>query len=64
MISSLEKYKKDLDSPIIRGESLILALTCEQNKSGFEEAASQQFGDEAAALIKGLPENQRRLSRL
>ncbi|MDE3202387.1 MAG: hypothetical protein KGN79_15865 [Acidobacteriota bacterium] len=56
MISNLEKYKKDLVSLIKRGDSLILALSYEQDKSGFERAAKQRWGDKAAAdTIKNLP---------
>lgn len=55
MISNLEKYKKDLESLIKRGKDLGLALSYEEDKSAFEQAATQQLGDKAAALIKELP---------
>lgn len=55
MISNLEKYKKDLDSLLDRGQSLIFALSREQDESGFERAAKQKWGDGAAAIIKTLP---------
>jgi hypothetical protein len=55
MISNLEKYKKDLESLIRRGNSLCFALSYEQDKSGFEKDAKRQLGDKAAAFLKGLP---------
>lgn len=56
MISNLEKYKKDIESLGKRGNSLVLALSYEQDRSGVESAIKQQLGaDEAAACIKDLP---------
>lgn len=55
MISNLEKYKTDLESLIKRGSLLVNALSHEQNKSAFEEEAKRLLGDNAAALIKSLP---------
>jgi hypothetical protein len=55
MISNLEKYKKDIESLAKKGHSLILALSYQQDKAGFESAIKQQLGDRTAAYIKGLP---------
>lgn len=55
MISNLEKYKKDLESLAKRGDSLVLALSYEQDKPGFESALKKQLGDRTAAYLKGLP---------
>lgn len=55
MISNLEKYKKDLESLIERGNSLSLALSYEQDKSGFEKLVRQKWGDRTGVFLKGLP---------
>jgi hypothetical protein len=55
MISNLEKYKKDVESLIQRGNSLSVALSYDQDRSGFEKLAKQQFKDKAPAFLKGLP---------
>ena len=51
MISNLEKYKKDLDRLINRGESLFDAIQCECYPAEFKEAA----GEHAEKIIKTLP---------
>src|ERR1019366_6219164 len=55
MISNLEKYKKDLESLAKRGHSLVLALSYQQDISGFEDAMKKRLGDGAAAYLKDLP---------
>lgn len=55
MISNLEKYKDDLKSLIQRGDSLCLALSYEEDRSGFEKHAKQQYGDKTATFLKNLP---------
>jgi len=42
MISNLDKYKKDLELLIERGNSLYLALSYEQDKPGFEKLAKKK----------------------
>jgi hypothetical protein len=55
MISNLDKYKKDLELLIERGNSLYLALSYEQDKPGFEKLAKKKWGDRSTAFLKGLP---------
>jgi len=51
MISNLEKYKKDLDQLINKGESLFNAIQCECYAEEFKKAA----GEDAEKIIKSLP---------
>jgi hypothetical protein len=55
MVSNLEKYKKDLESLIARGESLEFAFRYGQDRAGFAKQATKQLGVKAAAFLKCLP---------
>jgi hypothetical protein len=54
MISNLERYKKDLNALIRKGEGLHLAMLQEGAPEQFKRAA-KEFGKRAADIIKDLP---------
>jgi hypothetical protein len=55
MLPNLERYKKDLDSLLKRGEQLLLALKRECSPAEFEEAIKKQLGEKAKDVLKALP---------
>jgi len=55
-MTNLERYKKDLDSLIKRGNSLVNALLRKSDASDFEKQVKQQFGDKAGAFLKTVPD--------
>lgn len=55
MISNLERYRKDLDSLLTRGEELDLSLKHYCFKSEFEESIKKQLGEKSKAYLDSLP---------
>jgi hypothetical protein len=55
MLSNLHRYKKDLDSLIVRGKELTLAMQAECFPKEFDEALTQQYGREAKEIRKTIP---------
>lgn len=55
MPSYLERYKKDLDALIARGEKLHLAMQRECFPDEFDRTIKKQFGDKARSIIESLP---------
>lgn len=56
MISNLERYKKDLDSLLAKGEELAMSLQHYCFKSNFEESVQKQFGDGSKKYLDSLPD--------
>jgi hypothetical protein len=54
MASNLDRYKKDLDALLAKGERLHLAMQAE-NLPRFEEAVKKEYGDKANEVLKSLP---------
>jgi hypothetical protein len=55
MASNLDRYKKDFDSLLARGERLFLALQKECLPEQFERVMKKAYGEEAKDRIKALP---------
>jgi len=55
MISNLDRYKKDLESLILTGDKLYMALQLEHNREQFENAVKKNYGKKAKEFIDGLP---------
>jgi len=55
MISNLERYKKDLDSLLSEGESLLNALQFECWPDEFKKELKKAYGDKAEEKLKALP---------
>ena len=58
MISNLDKYKKDIESLIKRGDSLEISLQYQQDRVGYLQRSKEKYKDNAdkiEAYIKGLP---------
>jgi len=55
MLSNLERYKKDLDTLIAKGERLHLAMQRECFLDEFDRTIKKQFGDKAESVIESLP---------
>jgi len=56
MISNLERYKKDLELLLEKGNALHMALQYECNEEEFKKAAKAQLGDKAPKFLKSLPD--------
>jgi len=55
MPSNLDRYKKDLDALIARGEQLYIALQAECLPKQFEQVLKKQYGDKAGEILTALP---------
>ena len=56
MPSNLDRYKKDLDSLLEKGDRLSLAIQAECHPLQFEEALTKRFDkDGATQILKNLP---------
>jgi len=55
MLPNLDRYKKDLDSLLAKGDQLHLAMQRECLPEEFERVAKKQLGDEAKDILKALP---------
>jgi hypothetical protein len=55
MLRNVDRYEKDLDSLIRKGDALFLAIQAECHPSEFKEAWDEQHGPEAEALRKNIP---------
>ena len=55
MPSNLDRYKKDLDSLIAKGDKLSLAIARECSPMEFEREVKKKLGDEANEFVKTLP---------
>ncbi|MDZ4159236.1 MAG: hypothetical protein U1B80_05530 [Anaerolineaceae bacterium] len=55
MISNLERYKKDLNALIAKGEKLHLAIQRECLTEQYNHVAKQQLGKKAEDVLKNLP---------
>ena len=51
----LERYKKDLDSLLVKGEQLDDALMADCHPKEFEQFLSKDIGDKAEGFIESLP---------
>ena len=54
MASNLDRYKKDLDALLAKGEELHLAMEAESLPE-FARVLKEQYGDKAREIVKGLP---------
>jgi hypothetical protein len=55
MLPNLNRYKRDLDALLARGEQLHLALQRECFPAEIEKAAKKQLGDQAKSALEALP---------
>ena len=55
MLSNLDRYKKDLDFLIARGDILFHAIQAECFPKEFERAVKEKIGSRANEVIKALP---------
>ena len=55
MISNIERYKKDLNTLICKGDDLVKSIHFECFPKKFTDTAKQQLGDEADDFINNLP---------
>ncbi len=55
MPSNLDRYRKDLDALIVRGEELQLAIAAECVPEQLEKALKKTHGDKTKEVIKALP---------
>jgi hypothetical protein len=55
MTSNLDRYKKDLDSLLIKGNMLHLAMQAECFPEQFEHELKREFGDKAKETLEALP---------
>src|SRR5262249_20300573 len=55
MLPNLDRYKKDLDALLARGERLHLALQRECFPAEMEKAFKKQLGDKAKSTLEALP---------
>ena len=55
MLPNLDRYEKDLNSLLTKGEQLHLAIQRECFPEELERALEKQFGDKAKDIIKALP---------
>ncbi len=55
MLPNLDRYKKDLDSLLTRGEELHLAMQAEALPEQVERAFKKEYGDKAKDILKALP---------
>lgn len=56
MISNLERYKKDLNALIAKGDALFNAIQRYSHRSEFDKEVRKQFGDAADDFLKGVPD--------
>lgn len=56
MISNLERYKKDLDSLIAKGEMLHMSLQLYCYEDEFKKEVKKKLGDKSAEYLKALPD--------
>ena len=55
MLPNLDRYKKDLDDLIARGELLHIAMMRECSPGAIEHMVKEQFGDKAKSILEQLP---------
>jgi hypothetical protein len=55
MLPNLDRYKKDLDSLLHRGEQLHMALQRQCLPAEFDKVAKKELGDNAKDVLKNLP---------
>src|SRR4051794_19400580 len=55
MVPNLERYQKDLDALIQRGDQLHMALQLETYPTEFAKVVKQKLGDKAKETLKLLP---------
>jgi hypothetical protein len=55
MLSNLERYKKDLESLLAKGNKLHLAMQAEAVPTQFKSELNRLYGDKAKDILKGLP---------
>lgn len=55
MVSNLDRYKKDLDSLITKGEQLLFAIARECSPEEFDKAIKKQYKDKAGEFLKEIP---------
>ena len=56
MLPNLDRYKKDLDALIAKGDQLYNAIQAECSlEGGFDRAVKKQLGDKAGRFLKTLP---------
>jgi hypothetical protein len=53
--SNLDRYKKDLDSLVAKGDQLSLALEYESFPERIEKLVKEQYKEEAEAVLKTIP---------
>jgi hypothetical protein len=55
MVSNLDRYKRDLDSLIAKGERLFVAMQRECSPRGFDEEVKKQYKDKADEILRAIP---------
>src|SRR5471030_1683094 len=55
MVSNLDRYKKDLDSLIAKGERLFFAIQRERVPQEFDKEVKQHYKDKANEFLKQIP---------
>lgn len=54
MLSNLDRYKQDLDSLIVKGDKLLLAIYAECFPEKLEDSLKKEHGDKAKEILKDL----------
>ncbi|HEX3941155.1 MAG TPA: hypothetical protein VHX11_06720, partial [Acidobacteriaceae bacterium] len=55
MISNLERYRKDLDTLISKGELLLFAIRLQCDPDGFKSSLQRKHGEKAKEVLKAIP---------
>ena len=55
MLPNLERYNRDLEALIDKGDKLHMAMQRECYKKGFEDAVKEKLGDKAESFLKSIP---------